>query len=67
MEVGSKKKCRVKEEYEAPYNSECKTGGFSPATGECRDSIGDHLENYIEDIKNNKYCFENLGLESNDT
>ena len=53
--------CRTKEEYEAAYNSECKTGD------KYRDSIGDHLENFIEDLKNNKYCFENLGLESMDT
>jgi len=53
--------CRTKEEYEAAYNSECKTGD------KYRDSIGDHLENFIEDLKNNKYCFENLGLESRDT
>ena len=37
--------CRTKEEYETAYNSECKTGD------KYRDSIGDHVENFIEDLK----------------
>ena len=42
--------------YEAPYNSECKTGGFNQATDEYRDSIDDH-DNFIEDLKNNKFQY----------
>ena len=36
-------------------------------TDKHKDSIGDHLENFISELKSNKYCFENAGLDSMDS
>jgi len=47
--------CRTKEDCEAAFNSEYKY------------SIGDNLENFITDLKNNKYGFQNAGLDSEDS
>jgi len=45
--------CETKEDYEAAHKD--------------KDSIGDNLENFISDLKSNKYCFENAGLDSMDS
>ena len=47
-------KCVTKEDCEAAYNSQY------------RDSIGDNLEKFITDLKNNNYGFQNAGLDSKD-
>ena len=49
--------CQTKEDCEAAYNSQ-----YGPEKD--YDSIGDNLENFIEDLKNNKYGFQNAGLDS---
>ena len=58
--VGAKIQCKTKEDCEAAYNSQNERL-------KDKDSIGDNLENFIEDLKNNKYCFENAGLDSEDS
>ena len=67
----TRSKCVTKEDCEAAYNSQygpdssiwSSLSMWSPE----EDSIGDHLENFITDLKNNKYRFENAGLDSMDT
>ena len=51
--------CEIKEDCEAAYNSQC-----GPDNN--KDSIWDHLEDFITDLKNNKYSFQNTGLDSED-
>ena len=46
--------CETKEDCVAAYNSQY------------RGSIGDNLENFIIDLNNNKYGFQNAGLDSKD-
>ena len=64
-------KCETKEDYETAHYSPCHINTPWPwgtyGTDNDKDSIGDHLENFITDLKNNKYCFENAGLDSMDT
>ena len=52
--TGSRSECVTKEDCEAAYNSQY------------RDSIGDNLEKFITDLKNNNYGFQNAGLDSKD-
>ena len=52
---GYRSKCKTKEDFEADFNSR-----YS-------DSIGDNFENFITDLKNNKYGFQNAGLDSMDS
>ena len=52
-------KCETKEDFEAAYNS-----WHGPYKN--KDSMGDNLEIFITDLKNNKYCFQNVGLDSKD-
>ena len=58
--------CRTKEDYEAahysPYHIDSPWGPYG--TDEAKDSIGDHLENFIAELKNNIYCYEFAGLDS---
>ena len=58
--------CKAKEDYEAAQNSPyfIKNAYGPYGTDKDKDSIGDHLENFITNLKNNKYCFENAGLDS---
>ena len=60
-------KCQTKEDYKAAHNSSYQiiTQWDGPTMN--KDSIGDDLENFIADLKSNKYCFENHGLDSKDT
>ena len=61
--------CKAKEDYVETYNSpyHVNTQFGTIGTNEEKDSIGNDLENFIEDLKNNKYCFENAGLYSMET
>ena len=52
-------KCKTKEDCKAAYNSQC-------GPDKKKYSIGDHLEDFITDLKNNKYTFQNTGLDSED-
>ena len=61
--------CETLEDYETAHNSPFI---FSDPLGQYgtdkdKDSIGDNLENFISDLKSNKYCFENAGLDSMDS
>ena len=62
-------KCGTKEDYEtahdSPYHINTPWGAYG--TDKNKNSIGDHLENFIADLKTNKFCFENAGLGSMDT
>ena len=62
-------KCGTKEDYEtahdSPYHINTPWGAYG--TDKNKNSIGDHLENFIADLKSNKFCFENAGLGSMDT
>ena len=53
-------KCETKENCEAAYNSQ-------NGPDKNKDSIGDHLEKFITDLKKNKYGFQNSGLDSKDS
>ena len=61
--------CGTKEDYvefyHSPYHGNTQLGPIG--TGKEKDSIGNDLENFIEDLKSNKYCFENSGLDSMET
>merc|ERR1719259_874306 len=52
--------CETREDCEAVYNSQ-----YGPDKD--KDSIGDNLDNFITDLKNNKYGFQNAGLASKDS
>ena len=52
--------CKTQEDFEAAYNSQY-------GIDKDKDSIADNLDNFIMDLKNNKYCFENAGLDSEDS
>ena len=52
--------CETKEDFEAAYNSQNGIDKY-------KDSIGDNLDNFITDLKNNKCGFQNAGLDSEDT
>ena len=58
--------CKAKEDYvetyKSPYHENTQMGPTGIDWG--KDSLGNDLENFIEDLKNNKYCFENSGLDS---
>ena len=61
--------CKAKEDYvetyKSPYYRNTQMG--SNGIDKEKDSLGNELENFIEDLKNNKYCFENSGLDSMET
>ena len=61
--------CETKEDYEAAHNSPyiLSFPWGQRGTDKNKDSIGDNLENFISELKNNKYCFENAGLDSMDS
>ena len=52
--------CKTKEDCEAAYNSQ-------NLPHHAKDSIGDNLDNFIADLKNNKFCFKNAGFDSEDS
>ena len=61
--------CKAKEDYVAAhYSANHINTSLGPiGTAKDKDSIGDDLEDFIENLKNNKYCFENAGLDSMET
>ena len=62
--------CKAKEDYETAHNSPFHINTPWEPIGTDRkdqDSIGDDLENFIADLKNNNYCFQNAGLDSGNT
>ena len=61
--------CGTIEDYEAAHNSPyiLSFPWGQRGTDKNKDSIGDHLENFISELKSNKYCFENAGLDSMDS
>ena len=59
--------CQTKEDYVTANYSPHHIKTLRTFTNIYKDSIGDHLETFIADLKNNKYCFENAGLDSMET
>ena len=62
-------RCKAKEDYvetfKSPYHRNTQMG--QNGIDKEKDSLGNDLENFIEDLKNNKYCFANSGLDSMET
>ena len=60
--------CKPKEDYVETYDTQNHINTKYPIeTDKEKGSIGNDLENFIEDLKNNQYSFENAGLDSMET